>query len=391
MAWGTQYSFGVFFKPVLNEFGWTRAVTAGAYSLNMILTGIFYIIAGRLADRFGPRIVLTVGGCFIGPGYLLMSTVNTEWQYYLYYGVLISVGMGCVVVPLMSTVARWFTKGRGLASGIVISGVGVGIVVMPLLSNKLISAYDWRTTFFILGIIALVLIITAAQFLRRAPDQLSPGTKKAAGATIQVQGMSPGEAIRTRQFWLIVLVSFILGYIVQMTMAHTVPHVTDIGIAATTAATVLSVIGFVSIFGKISMGSIGDKIGNRNSLIIVCVLMTLAFIWVRFSGELWMLYLFAVLFGLGYAGASASQSPLMAEYFGLKSHGVLYGFNQFAANAGGAMGSFLAGFIFDTTGSYNGAFYICIILGIIGLILSIMLHHLDSGSTSSGVKTGSNT
>lgn len=156
-------------------------------------------------------------------------------------------------------------------------------------------------------------------------------------------------------------------------MAHMVPHVTDIGYSATTAATILSAIGLVSIFGKISFGSLGDKIGNRNALIIISMLMSLAFIWIRFAGDLWMLYLFAVIFGLGYAGFSATQSPLAAEFFGLKSHGTIFGLTSFTGNAGGALGSFIAGYIFDTTGSYNWAFYICAFLCLLSLIITISL------------------
>jgi MFS family permease len=378
ISWGAQYSFGVFFKPVLNEFGWSRAAISGAYSLSMVLTGFFYIFAGRLVDKFGPRIVQTAGALFIALGYLLMSTVSSEWQYYLYYGVIISIGLGCTVVPLLSNVARWFTKGRGLATGIVMSGIGIGVVVMPQVANKLISSYSWRTSFFILGIIALVLIAGFAQFLKRAPEQAKVSTpntlsRKGGNPNIQLQGLSTVQALRTRQFWITGVLSFVLGYIIQTLMAHIVPHATDIGNTATVAASILSAIGLISVFGKISMGSVSDRIGNRNTVIIVCILLTAAFVSLRFDDRLWVLYLAAVIFSLGYSGSSATHSPLMAEFFGLRSHGTLYGINQFIGNIGGALGPFLAGYIFDTTGSYQSAFLICVLLSTIGLVSSILL------------------
>ena len=378
ISWGTQYSFGVFFKPVLNEFGWTRAVTSGAFSLNMGLTGLFSMFAGRLVDRFGPRTVQTAGAVFIALGYLLMSTVSTVWQYYLYYGVLVSIGLGFTVVPLLSNVARWFTKGRGLATGIVMSGIGIGVVVMPQVSNKLILAYDWRNSFIILGIVALVLIVAFAQLLRRAPDQpkiltATANTGKSLSSSFQVQGLSTRQALRTSQFWITCLISLILGYAIQTLMTHMVPHATDIGYAATIAAGLLSAIGIVSVFGKISLGSLADRIGNKKVIIIVCIALAIAFFSLRFDGNLWILYLAAVIFSLGYSGSSATHSPLMAEYFGLRSHGTLYGIHQFIGNIGGALGPFLAGFIFDTTGSYQWAFLICVLLSIVGLISSILL------------------
>ena len=371
---GTQYSFGVFFKPVLNEFGWTRAVTAGAYSLNLILNGVFAVISGRLVGRLGPRIVLSASGLFAGMGYLLMSTVASEWQYYLYYGVIVSIGAGCMVVPLLTTLARWFTGGRGLASGIVMSGVGIGIVVMPQVANAIISNYNWRTSFLILGIIALVLVVILAQFLKRPPDLKRPLVQEMKKTPdIQLQGLSLAEATHTRTFWIFCVTSIIMGFVGQVVMLHMVAHATDIGFAAAIAATILSVIGFVSIFAKILMGGLADRSGNRNVMILFYLLYALAFIWIRFAGELWMLYVFAVVFSAGYSGAAASHSPQVAEFFGLRSHGTIFGISALLLFVGGALGSFLAGYIFDTTSSYQLAFLLCGIFSISGVVLSVFL------------------
>jgi MFS family permease len=373
ICWGAQYSFGVFLKPVLNEFGWTRAVTSGAYSLNMVLVGVFCLISGKLVSKLGPRIVLTAGGCFIGLGYILMSKVASEWQYYLCYGIIISIGVGCVLVPLLATVARWFTKGRGLASGIVISGVGIGIVVMPQIANAIISNYNWRTSFLVLGIVSLVLIISFAQLLKGAPERSNQDTKNNSGVNIRTKGLSLAEAAHTRAFWIVCLNSVFLGLVAQVVMVHIVAHTTDIGFAAVTAATVLAVEGFTTIFGKIIMGGLSDRIGNRNVMIIMCILYILAFIWIRYASDLWMLYVFAVLFGLGYSGGAATHSPQVAEFFGLRSHGVIFGLAQLIANVGGAFGSLIAGYIFDISGSYQPAFLLCVIMSVIGLILSAFL------------------
>jgi MFS family permease len=378
ISWGSIYSFGVFFKPVLTEFGWTRAATSGAQSLNLVLMGGFGILAGRLCDRFGTRLVLTVCGLFLGIGYLLMSQVSAIWQIYLFYGVLVGTGMSGTFVPLMSTTARWFVKRRGLTSGIVASGIGIGMIMMPLIANLLISNYSWRTSYLILGSIALVLITVLAQFLRSAPSQNSPLNRNGAPAptehpNLQVQGLSLGEACHTRQFWTIVAMSFLFVFGQQTVMVHIVAHATDIGISTMAATTILSVIGVVSIGGKLAMGIIGDRIGNRNIMILVFILISLGFLWLTFSAELWMLYLFAAVFGLSYGGFATVQSPLVADCFGLKAHGVLFGAVSFATSSGGAVGSLVAGRIFDISGSYQWAFILCIILGLASLILSISL------------------
>jgi len=305
IASGSQYSFGVFFKPLLNEFGWTRAAISGAYSMNMLLGGCLCIFTGRLNDKFGPRLVLTIGGLFMGLGYLLMSQVHAIWQVYLFYGILVSIGMSAMTVPLISTAVRWFSIGSGLATGIVMSGSGVGIVVVPPLANLLIANFSWRTSYIILGSAALVLVIVIAQFLRLAPRQkniLVSGTDKVTIDTpnVQFQGISFMETIRTRPFWIISLMGFFFLFGQQVVLVHIVAYATDIGISAAMAATILSVIGIVIIFGDIGMGSLGDRVGNRNIIIVIFILSSLAFLWLRYTRELWMLYLFAVIFGIGY-------------------------------------------------------------------------------------------
>ena len=131
VGYGLYTIFGVFFNPLINEFGWTRAITSGAFSLSMIVSGVLGVVMGGLNDRFGPRIVLTVCGCFLGIGFLLMSQVHSVWQLYLFYGVIISIGVSGIWVPLLSSVARWFVKRRSLMTGVVIAGTGIGGLIEP--------------------------------------------------------------------------------------------------------------------------------------------------------------------------------------------------------------------------------------------------------------------
>jgi MFS family permease len=306
-----------------------------------------------------------------------MSQVNAIWQIYLFFGILVSVGEGGIFVPLMSTVARWFVKGRGLASGIAVSGVAFGIIILPLLANLLISTYSWRYSYIVLGFTALFSIGVVAQFMRHAPNQRSktdPEQVVAKGfLNLQAQGLSLREALCTRQFVTACVIFLFFGFGVHTTMVHIVAHATDIGFSATTAAMILSVIGFVSAGGKIAMGGLGDRMGNRSTVILICILSAMAFLWLRFSNELWMLYLFSVVFGISYGGFSTLQSPLVADLFGLKSHGVIFGTIAFSGSAGSALGSLVAGRIFDISGSYNWAFILCTILLSASFILTMSL------------------
>ena len=153
------HSFGVFLKPISTEFGWTRAATSGAHSMSLFLMGLLYMVTGRLSDRFGPRVVLTVCGVLFGLGYLLMSQISALWQLYLFYGVLVAMGISGGFVPLVSMAVRWFVRRRALMTGIIASGIGAGTMIGPPLAGWLISNYGWRNSYFMIGITTLVLLV----------------------------------------------------------------------------------------------------------------------------------------------------------------------------------------------------------------------------------------
>jgi MFS family permease len=317
-------------------------------------------------------------GLFIGLGYLLMSQIGAAWQLYLFYGVITGSAMGSGFVTQMSTVARWFVKRRGLITGITMAGIGAGTMIIPPLASWLISNYGWRTSYAIIGFIALVVIILAAQFLRRDPSQkgLVPygyGELKKNDSDFRDKGFSFREAIKTRQFWLFSTAWFSFLFSQQAIMVHVVPHATELGISAILAANILAIIGGLSIAGRIGMGSISDRIGSKSALIISMVIATVALACLVVAKEIWMFYLFAAFLGLAWGGMSVMMSPLVAELFGLSSHGVILGLAVFIMNIGGALGPVLAGGIFDITDSYTLVFIVCSAVAVIGLAFATLL------------------
>jgi len=378
IMWGTLYSFGVFFKPLLIEFSWTRTMTSSAFSLNMLLYGALAIITGRLTDRIGPRLVITVCGFLLGLGYLLTSQIGSIWQLYLFYGVIIGTGMSGAYAPLVSTVARWFTHHRGLMTGIVVSGIGIGTVIIPPLASWSISNYGWRTSYFAIGIITLVSLVSLAQFLKRDPNQMKLLPHGESETVLDDMRSAPRrysfrQAFNTRQFWLICAINVSFGFILQTIMVHIVPHATDLGISYTGAATILAISGGVSIAGRLTMGIATDRIGGKAALIICFTLISTALFWLLASKEPWMLYLFAVIFGFGYGGFAPLASLIIAEHFGLSAHGTILGSTEFMFTAGSAIGPVLAGQIFDITGGYQLAFSTCAALSIIAMIFTLLL------------------
>jgi MFS family permease len=381
---GTHYSFGVFFKPLASECGWTRATTSGAFSLYIFLSGFLWMIVGRLNDRLGPRIIMTSTLFFLGLGYLLMSRVSVIWHLYLFYGVIIAIGMSAAFVPLASTVARWFVKNRGLMTGIAISGVSTGTMIMPPLASWLIGSYGWRTSYIVLAIVVWVVLISIAQLLRRDPYQVGKlpygyHEIRAESLSLGEEGFSTKQALFIRQFWLLNIISLLFGVFLQGTMVHIVLHAIDKGISPTMAATVLTAVGGLGIAGRIIMGSAGDRIGNKAVMIICYAIITADLVWLLVVEEIWMFYVFAGVFGFAYGGLGAILSPLVADLFGLRSHGAILGITGFVNQSGGAIGPVLAGAIFDKTGSYYVAFLIFIACGLVNFIVSLFLTPVRGG------------
>jgi len=245
VVWGTYHAFGIFFKPVLTEFGWTRAMTSGAFSLSMIMHGLLGIVMGRLTDRFGPRVVIALCGLLLGLGYLLMSQISDVWQLYLFYGMIIGIGMGGAFVPLVSTVARWFVARRSMMTGIIIAGFGIGGLIIPPVAGYLISIYGWRISYIILGSLILVVVVLAAQFLKRDPTkmgQLPYGDNKRGEDELKfgTEGFSIKEAFYTRQLWIAFTMLFCFGFCAYSITVHIVPHAIDLGISATGATGILA-------------------------------------------------------------------------------------------------------------------------------------------------------
>jgi len=378
MMWGTFHAFGVFFNPVLAEFGWTRAMTSGAFALSLIISGFSAILMGRLTDRIGPRLVLTICGFLLGVGYLLISRVSAVWQLYLLYGIIIGVAMGGAWVPLMSTVARWFSARRSLFTGIVLAGLGIGGLVGPPAASWLISLYDWRTSYAVIGALSLVIVIVAAQFLRRDPAQVGQmpyGSHEAAGTELQqhAEGLSFNEALRNGTFWLFFLALFTFGFCLYSIMVHIAPHAIDLGISDASAANILALIGGMGILGMVLLGGLADRIGNRWGFAIGLALMAIPVLLLIPAKREWLIYLITAIFGFGHGGFASSESPMAARLFGLKAHGTILGTAVLGFSIGAGVGPVVTGYIFDITTSYQLAFVCAASVAIIGIIVTAVL------------------
>jgi MFS family permease len=376
---GSMFTYGVFFKDFQAEFGWSRAAISGAASLAFLMMGLGGVIAGKMNDRIGPKIIIVASGILLGIGYLLMSRLQALWQLYLLYGVLVGIGFSTHDVITLSTVARWFIKRRGMMSGIVKVGTGSGQFLMPLIATLLITAYGWRNSYLIISAVVLVIFVVVAQVLSRDPQGIGlfpDGDSNEScdnGNRPREESVTLRAAARTRQFWIICIAEFAIFFCLLTVIVHIVPHAMDLELTPPTAVGVLSTIGFVSMLGRIVIGTANDKIGGKRSLVICFILLLCSLFWLHVASEAWMLFLFAVIYGFAHGGFFTVMSPMIAEFFGTGSHGVLFGMVLASGTLGGAAGPLMAGRAFDVTGSYRIAFLVLALLAVIGFVLITLL------------------
>jgi MFS family permease len=200
-------------------------------------------------------------------------------------------------------------------------------------------------------------------------DEAGPADKPA----LAPEGLSLREALRTRQFWTLCAAYLTVVFCLMIVMVHIVPFAMDINVSPTKAAGVLSTIGGVSMVGRFFSGLAIDRIGSRRVMIFCFFLLVAGLLWLQLAKELWMIYLFAVIYGIAHGGFFTTFSPIVAEFFGIKSHGALFGIAMFSGTFGGAIGPFLAGYIFDVTGGYGLAIWICILMSALGFVLISLL------------------
>ena len=385
---GLMFSFGVFLKPLSENYQWSRSLTAGAFMIFMICRALSTIVMGGLTDRFGARIVVATGGLLMGAGTLLGAIMTHVWELYFFYGVLAGTGMGVVTVPLSSTVSRWFLTRRGLTQGLLVVGAGLGNFAIAPAAGYMVLDFGITNAYVILGASGLVCILLLSLVLKKEPSEMglqpygaslgdAPGYPAFQRGQPETMGVDweISRAIRTLSFWLLAAVAFIFGISHYITTTNIVAYGTDVQIAAARAPLLVSVIGGGGIAGVIVMSLISEKIGAHKSLVLCMGFQALAMFWFTWSSDLTHFLIGTLIFGPSYGGIALCLFVITPGFFGLKNLGSIMGLIFFLHLIGGAAGPELGNLIYDLTEphSYSPAFFLTGCAASVAVVLILIM------------------
>ena len=384
LTYGVQYSFGVFVPPMLDDLGWQRASLGGAFSLYSMVYMGFSLVSGRLTDTLGPRRVIVFGGVMLGLGIMATSQVSAQWQLYLYYGIVAALGMSTAYIPCNMTVVRWFNRQRGLALGIVSCGASCGILVVPTLSSYMITLTNWRVSLLTLGASMFVLIIIAARFMVRDPELLGLQTDGKETLTTdenlglsevlnEATGWTLTEARSTLSFWLFLLTFAVILLTTTIPFVHVPVFARDIGLSAIGGSIAVSISGLFALIGSISLGTLSDRIGPKQAVLLSLCVQVVAFLIFLVAKDMVTLYLGAAAFGFFYGGIASLFPALVGDLFGRAHAGAIGGFIFGGAGIIGAWGPAVAGYLRDVDGDYRRAFILCALTVACSLVLFLVL------------------
>jgi MFS family permease len=364
LLYGLWYSYSVFLVALLKEFGWSRSVTAGAFSMFALVHAGVGPFFGPIAERFGPRRVIFFGGCVLALGLLLAGQTSQPWHLYLAFGFIAAIGIGFSgYVPLVILVRGWFPTRVGTAVGIATAGISMGIAFLIPICQFLIDELGWRWALRVLAAAVVCWLLPAALWLLRecpAAATFRPPASKADRPSDPARHWTLPLALQSWRFWGLCAVLFTSNTAVTLFMVHQVVYLVDHGVPPMVAATVGGIVGLISIGGKAGWGYLMDRALRETvfSLACACFLLSIGGLVLAGIYPLSVVpYVYAVALGLGYS-ITAPFTPAVANaLFGGPGFSTIFGSIHISLGFGTAAGAWAGGKIFDVTGSYAAAFW----------------------------------
>lgn len=379
-----NFGFTAVFDPLAKEFGWSYAQISFASSLRGLEVGLLSAAVGLLVDKWGPRKLIIGGSILIFLGYMVLSRVSSLFMFYAAFA-LIALGMSaCTGTVLLTAVTHWFRRKAGIATGLVASGFGLGGIIVPVVTT-LIDTFQWRTAMTVVGIGVLLICLPLALLVRHRPEDygyLPDGdiepVRSNAGDARRAEpevNRSVWQALRDRAFWHVSLSSMCHSFVVGAVVTHVMPYLGSVGIDRGVASLIALVLPLCSIAGRLGSGVLSGKFGNRAIYSSSFVLMTVGLL--SFSAVspamLWLAIPFIITFSLGWGFSVISRITLLREHYGRASFGAIIGFNSTIMMIGNVSGAPLAGWSYDTFGSYQGAWIVFGIVTLGGMALALTI------------------
>jgi MFS family permease len=367
VAFGCRSTFAVFLVAVIEEFGWSRAATSGALFLGAVVWSLAATFIGMLLDRFGPRVVFPLGALVMALGFTITGMTQNIAQFYVGMGIFMALGFASLPMSTQATIiSNWFVSRRGAAMGIAASGMGVGIFVLVPLAEFLIATRGWRISCFILAGLLVALIAPAnAAFQRHRPEDV--GLSADGSALSKSPRSAPREkswtlksALRNYRFWALAFGTLTGAIPLHMILIHQVAALVDHGYPKALAASILGLTGLFTSPSMILWGAASDRIGREWAYTLgsgAMILGTLLLLYARDPSQVWMLYLYALLFALGFGTRQALYPTIAADLFHGTNFGAINGALALFIGAGSGIGPWLGGHLFDRFGNYDAAFW----------------------------------
>jgi len=367
---GIRHAVGPFLKPIVADLGIDRASFSAVIALSLLLYGVFMPLAGMALDRFSVRVVTTAGTLVLIVSLVLTAMVRNFWEFAAVYGVLVPLGLaGTGPVIASGVVARWFTRRRGTALSVLGSASMTGMSLLVPAVTWLILTSGWRVTYVVIaGVVLAVVVPLCLWVVRDSPESmgLTPdgGALKAGAGAALVERVKAGEALQTLAFWQLAGSFFTCGFSMSLLSAHGIPMLTDHGYSPMFASWALGVLGGSAIGFTVMLGALGDRFGRRPVLAAIYAgrVFIFAGLFLIRDNPVAILAV-AVLGGITMAGTGSMTSALTADIYGRFSVSSVFGLIFLVHQTGSAIGSALAGVLFETTGGYGAAFVLaCLFL-----------------------------
>jgi MFS family permease len=388
LAYGLNLSFSIFFVAILEEFKWSRASIAGAFSLSSLIIGVGSWLGGKLVDHFGPRKILIGGSIILSLSTMASGLIQETWHLYLTFGILAAIGT-CSLgwVPNSVILSNWFVQNRGTMVGIAFAGDGIGIFILGPLAQYLISGFGWRTAYVLLGLMVLIVLLPLNCIQRNWPSQKDdPSKYDRSNQSIKVNNENKkayyerdgrgdwtlARSIKTLPFWSLFFSFLLIPLGMFPVIIHQVAYIIDQGYSKAVAASIFGVVGLLGSGGRPIFGALSDRVGREKAVTLsfICsitgILILLLLPTLRTA---FWLYLYALFIGISFGARSPIIAAMMADLYQGRYFGSIYGFILIGNGIGAALGPWLGGYLHDLTGTYRISFLMCIPVLVLACIL----------------------